>query len=180
MHKQIKQNPKTNQTKPKNKSNQTQTNQIKPTAKRAHATQPRERSQEEKRVWEIGVKRFWPMMADREVWDGGGVNRFSERRWQSVLGAAVGSMRCSGGGVVLRVRVCLRVQRREWSIWASVESEGFFVVESELQSCLMFAFFFVFFYYFIYTKWPFGKRWNWRFVKLRFVKLGPTRTLNWR
>ena len=31
-------------------------------------------------------------------------------RWQSVLGAA---MRGSGGGVVLRVRVCLRVQRRE-------------------------------------------------------------------
>ena len=53
------------------------------------------------------------MMADREVRDGGGGNRFSEWRWQSVLEATVASMRGSGGGVVLRVRVCLRVQRRE-------------------------------------------------------------------
>ena len=53
------------------------------------------------------------MMADREVRDGGGGNWFSEWRWQSVLEAAVASMRGSGGGVVLRVRVCLRVQRRE-------------------------------------------------------------------
>ena len=53
------------------------------------------------------------MMADREVRDGGGGNRLSECRWHSVLVAAVASMRGSGGGVVLRVRVCLRVQRRE-------------------------------------------------------------------
>ena len=50
------------------------------------------------------------MMADREVRDGGSGNRFSERRWQSVLEAAVASMRGDGGSVVLRV----------------IESEGLF------------------------------------------------------
>ena len=78
MHKQIKQNPQTNQMKPK----QIKWNPNKPTAKGTHATLPRERLQEEKRVWEREKKRFWPMMADREVRDRGGGNRFSERRWR--------------------------------------------------------------------------------------------------
>ena len=76
MHKQIKQNPQTNQMKPK----QIKWNPNKPTAKRTHVTQLRERSQEEKSVWEREKKRFWPMMADREVQDDGGGNWFSERR----------------------------------------------------------------------------------------------------
>ena len=138
MHKQIKQNPKTNQMKPK----QFKWNPIKPTAKHTHTTQPRERSQEEKRVWEIGVKRFWPMMVDREVRDGGGGDRFSEKRWESILWAAMAIGSRSSGGVD---------ERQRWR--RVVESEGFFVLESELQSCLMFGFFFyLFIYLFIYIK----------------------------
>ena len=143
------------------KPKQIKWNRIKPTVKRTHATQPRERSQEENRVWEIGIKRFLPMMADREVRDGGGGNRFSEWRWQSVLEATVASMRGSGGGVVLRVRVCLRVQRREWLIWASVERSElqlrvrvflFLRVSFSRVWCLGFLFFYFFFNFFIYTK----------------------------
>ena len=143
------------------KPKQIKWNRIKPTVKRTHATQPRERSQEENRVWEIGIKRFLPMMADREVRDGGGGNRFSEWRWQSVLEATVASMRGSGGGVVLRVRVCLRVQRREWLIWASVERSElqlrvrvflFLRVSFSCVWCLGFLFFYYVFYFFIYTK----------------------------
>ena len=86
MHKQIKQNPQTNQMKPK----QIKSNPNKPTAKRTHTTQPRERSQEEKRVWEREKKRFLPMMANREVRDGGDGNRFSKwrwRQWEAVVAA---------------------------------------------------------------------------------------------
>ena len=36
-------------------------------------------------------------------------------------------------------------ERQRWR--RGVESEGFFVVESELQSCLMFHFFFIYFFY---------------------------------
>ena len=162
MHKQIKQNPKTNQMKPK----QFKWNPIKPTAKHTHTTQPRERSQEEKRVWEIGVKTFWPMMADREVRDGGGGDRFSEKRWESILWAAMAIGSWSGGGVDERQRWRRGVESEglfkspekrvidlsfSWEIWASVESEGFFVLESELQSCLMFGFsFFLLCFLFFY------------------------------
>ena len=82
-------------------------------------------------------------------------------RWQSVLEATVASMRGSGGGVVLRVRVCLRVQRREWLIWASVERSElqlrvrvflFLRVSFSRVWCLGFLFFYYVFYFFIYTK----------------------------
>ena len=76
-------------------------------------TTERERSQEEKRVWEREKKRFWPMMADGEVRtvavaidsrSGSGVN--GRRRWRH----GVESDR--EWGFVLRVRCW------EWSIWA--------------------------------------------------------------
>ena len=55
------------------------------------------------------------MMADREVQDGGGGDRFSERRWESILQAAMAIGSRSGGGVD---------ERQRWR--RVVESKGLF------------------------------------------------------
>ena len=55
------------------------------------------------------------MMADREVQDGGGGDRFSERRWESILQAAMAIGSRSGGGVD---------ERQRWQ--RVVESKGLF------------------------------------------------------
>ena len=39
-------------------------------------------------------------------------------------------------------------ERQRWR--RGVESEGFFIVESELQSCLMFPFFFKIYFFYLY------------------------------
>ena len=124
MHKRIKQNPQTNQMKPK----QIKWNPNKPTAKGTHATLPRERSQEEKRVWEREKKRFWPMMADREVRDGDSGNQFSERRrrrWEAAVAAW-----------------CW-----EWA-WSFFQFRDFLLFEVSDYFCFLFFIF----YFFIYTK----------------------------
>ena len=84
MHKQIKQNPQTNQMKPNQTHGQMHTRDI---TEREIA-----RGKESVRDW------------GQEVLTYDGWQRGSRRwRWQSVLGAAVASMRGGGGGVVLRV-----------------------------------------------------------------------------
>ena len=160
MHKQIKQNPKTNQMKPK----QFKWNPIKPTAKHTHTTQPRERSQEEKRVWEIGGQEVltydgWQRGSRRWRWrsvlraavgidsPSGDGNRFSERRWRR-WEAAVAAC-CWEWGFVWESWLYRVIDLSfSWEIWA--ESEGFFVVERELQSCLTFGFFLVFCFFYLY------------------------------
>ena len=75
----MKQNAQTNQTKLINKSNETQTNP----RWNAHMQHNRERDRKRKEsVREREKKRLWPMMADREVRDGGSGNRFLKRRWR--------------------------------------------------------------------------------------------------
>ena len=55
------------------------------------------------------------MMADREVRDGGGGDRFSEQQWESILRAVMAIGSWSGGGVN---------ERQRWR--RVVESEGLF------------------------------------------------------
>ena len=156
-----KQNAQTNQTKPKNKSNETQTNQMKPnqTHSQTHTRNTTER--------EIARGKQSVRDRDQEVLTYDGWQRGSRRwQWQSVLRATVAIGSRSGGGVDERQRWRRGVESEgffespekrvidlifSWEIWASVESEGFFVLESELQSCLMFGFsFFLLFFLFFY------------------------------
>ena len=150
-----KQNAQTNQTKPKNKSNETQTNQMKPnqTHSQTHTRNTTKR--------EIARGKQSVRDRDQEVLTYDGWQRGSRRwQWQSVLWATVAIGSRSGGGVDERQRWRRGVESEgffespekrvidlifSWEIWASVESEGFFVLESELQSCLMFGFFSFFF-----------------------------------
>ena len=154
-----KQNAQTNQTKPKNKSNETQTNQMKlnQTHSQTHTRNTTER--------EIARGKQSVRDRDQEVLTYDGWQRGSRRwQWQSVLRATVAIGSRSGGGVDERQRWRRGVESEgffespekrvidlifSWEIWASVESEGFFVLESELQSCLMFGFFSFFFFFFI-------------------------------
>ena len=100
----MKQNAQTNQTKPINKSNETQTNQMKP--KQTHGeTHTRNTTEREIARGKESVRE-----REKEVLTYDGRQKGSRWwRWQSVLGKSVVSMRGGGGGVVLRVRVCLRV-----------------------------------------------------------------------
>ena len=148
----MKQNAQTNQTKPTNKSNEIQTN---PQPK-AHMQHYRERDCKRKRECERERER------GSDLW-------WLTERFET--GAVVIGSRSDGGGVVLRVRVCLRVQRREWSIWALVERSELKVrvflllrVSFSRVWCLRFS---LFFYLFIYTKlratfYKTQLRMNWR------------------
>ena len=78
----MKQNAQTNQTKPTNKSNETQTNPRRNAHTRHNWVRDRKRKRECERERKRGSRRW---------------------RWQSVLGATVASMKGGGGGVVLRV-----------------------------------------------------------------------------
>ena len=84
MHKQIKQNPQTNQMKPKQTHGETHTrhNWEREIERGKESVREREKEVLTYNCWQRGLRRW---------------------RWQSVLGAAMASMSGSGGDVVLRV-----------------------------------------------------------------------------
>ena len=84
MHKQIKQNPQTNQMKPKQTHGETHTrhNWEREIERGKESVREREKEVLTYNCWQRGLRRW---------------------RWQSVLGVVVASMRGGGGGVVLRV-----------------------------------------------------------------------------
>ena len=143
MHKQIKQNPQTNQMKPKQTHGKTHTrhNWEREIERGKESVREREKEVLTYDCWQRGLRRW---------------------RWQSILGAAVASMSGGGGDVVLRVIeseglfeiLVLRVIDLSLVVrvsWEFFQFRDFLVVE-RFWPIAGFSFYFILFYFFIYTK----------------------------